>query len=82
MMTVSVQWIIHRVGDVTDFLRLKRMEAEQGQPAETERIRADQIEAELFLRSRELIEIEKKLTSERKTCRRRTCADGTSNSDY
>ena len=58
----SVQYIIHRVEDITDFLRLKVLEAEQGRLAETERIRADKIEAELFLRSRELAEI-KKLTA-------------------
>ena len=58
----SVQYIIHRVEDITDFLRLKLLEAEQGRLAETERIRADKMEAELFLRSRELAEI-KKLTA-------------------
>ena len=61
----SIQWIIHRVEDVTEFLRLKRMEAEQGELAEAERIRADKMEAELFLRSHELLEM-KQLTAERK----------------
>ena len=32
----TVQWIIHRVEDVTEFLNLKRMEAEQGRVAEAE----------------------------------------------
>ena len=60
----SVQCIIHRVEDVTEFLKLKRIEAEHGRLAEAERIRADKMEAELFLRSRELSEI-KQLTKER-----------------
>ncbi|HYP13730.1 MAG TPA: PAS domain-containing protein [Bryobacteraceae bacterium] len=60
----SVRWIIHRAEDVTEFLRLKRMEAEHGQLAQAERIRADKMEVELFLRSRELVEM-KRLTAER-----------------
>ena len=67
----SVQCIIHRVEDVTEFLKLKRMEAEHGRLAETERIRADKMEAELFLRSRELSEI-KQLTKERQHAEDRT----------
>jgi PAS domain S-box-containing protein len=53
----EVQFIIHRAEDITDFVRLKRVEAEQGRLAEAERIRAGQIEAELFLRSRELAQV-------------------------
>ena len=63
----SVHSIIHRVEDVTEFLRLKRTEAEQGRLAEAERIRADKMEAELFLRSRELSEI-KQLTPREEAC--------------
>ncbi len=53
-----VTHIIHRVEDVTEFVRLKRKEAEQGQLAEAERVRADQMEAELFLRTRQLSQTE------------------------
>lgn len=61
----TVRLIIHRVEDVTEFLLLKRIEAEHGQLAEAERIRADNMEAEVFLRRRELAEI-KQLTDENK----------------
>ena len=61
----SVQYIVHRVEDVTEFLRLKQKEADQGRLAEAERIRADKMEAELFLRSRELMDF-KQLAKERK----------------
>ncbi len=54
----SVTHIIHRVEDVTEFVRLKKKEAEQGQLAEAERVRADQMEAELFLRTRQLSQTE------------------------
>ena len=60
----TVQCIVHRVEDVTDFLRVKQKEADGGRLAEAERIRADKMEAELFLRSRELEEV-KRLSSER-----------------
>lgn len=52
----TVEYIIHRVEDVTEFIQLKRMGAEPGQIAEAERGRADRMEAELFLRSRQLSE--------------------------
>jgi len=53
----NVQFIIHRVEDITDFVRLRRKEAEQGLLAEAERIRADRMEAELFRRNRELAQV-------------------------
>lgn len=53
----NVQFIIHRVEDITDFLRLKRMETENGRLAEAERERVERVEAELFLRSRELAQV-------------------------
>ena len=61
----SMRFIIHRVEDVTEFLRLKRSEEEQGRLVETERPRADKMAAELFPRSRELTEI-KEVTDEKK----------------
>jgi PAS domain S-box-containing protein len=57
----SVRLLIHRAEDVTELVRLKRIEAEHGQLAKAERIRADKMEAEVFLRRRELAEI-KQLT--------------------
>jgi hypothetical protein len=42
----EVQFIIHRVEDVTELVRLKRMESEQGKLTGELRIRADQMEAE------------------------------------
>jgi PAS domain S-box-containing protein len=52
----QVQFIIHRVEDVTELVRLRRMESEQGKLTGELRIRADQMEAELFLRGRQLAE--------------------------
>jgi PAS domain S-box-containing protein len=60
----QVRFIIHRVEDITDFLRLKQREAEHGRLADAERLRADQVEAELFLRSRELAQV-RELIAER-----------------
>jgi len=52
----EVQFIIHRVEDVTELVRLRRMESEQGKLTGELRSRADQMEAELFLRGRQLAE--------------------------
>jgi hypothetical protein len=52
----AVQFIIHRVEDVTEFVRVKRIETLHGQLTGDLRIRADQAEAELILRSRQLAE--------------------------
>jgi len=49
-----VQYIVHRVQDVTDFMRLKLHESEQANLSSELRSRADRIEAELFLRGQEL----------------------------
>jgi hypothetical protein len=47
----EVRFIIHRVEDVTELVRLKRIEAEQGKLTDDLRIRAQHREAELFLRA-------------------------------
>ncbi len=52
----SVQYIIHRVEDVTELVRLRHLEAEQGRSTGELRLCADQIEAELFFRNWELAE--------------------------
>ena len=65
MMTVQVRCIIHRVEDITEFLASKLIEIEQDGLEKLNASRADNIEAELFFRSRELVEI-KKLTADTK----------------
>src|SRR5579883_3572521 len=50
----EVAWIIHRVEDVTDFVRLQQRDLQQGQTAETLRSRALELEAEMYLRAQEL----------------------------
>jgi len=52
----NVQFIIHRVEDVTELVRLKRREDDQGKVADETPRRADRIEAELFLTERQLAE--------------------------
>jgi PAS domain S-box-containing protein len=55
----EVQFIIHRVEDVTELVRLRRLEAERGIFTGELRIRAEQMEAELFLRGSQLAESER-----------------------
>ena len=55
----EVQFIIHRVEDITELVRLKRLEAEQGRLTDELRSRGDAVEAELFLRARQLAESER-----------------------
>ncbi len=55
----ELQFIIHRVEDITELVRLKRLEAEQGRLTGELQNRADQMEAELFLRARQLAESER-----------------------
>jgi len=50
----SVAWIIHRVEDVTDFIRLREKEAAQA-------LRTDQMEAEVFRRAREVQDANRRL---------------------
>jgi len=55
----ELDFIIHRVEDVTELVKLRRREAEQGKLTDELRIRADQMEAEVFLRGRQLAESER-----------------------
>ncbi|MDQ1468965.1 MAG: hypothetical protein QOJ99_445, partial [Bryobacterales bacterium] len=55
----EVAFIIHRVEDVTDFARLKRIEAEHGELSGELHIRSGQIEAELVLRGRQVAEAQR-----------------------
>lgn len=50
----TLAYIIHRVEDVTEFVRLKELEMEQQQLTAELQVRTAQMEAEIFQRSREL----------------------------
>lgn len=50
----EVAYIIHRVEDVTEFIRLKQQGDAQGKVAEELRSRAQQMESEVFARAQEL----------------------------
>lgn len=52
----NVTYIIHRVEDVTEFIRLRRLGSEEHKKAEEFRARAEQMEAEVFSRNRQLEE--------------------------
>src|SRR5437867_1495428 len=51
---VRMPYVIHRVEDVTEFVRLKQQETEQTKLIEELRSRAEQMESEIYLRAREL----------------------------
>lgn len=53
----SILYIIHRVEDVTEFVRLQQLEQEQGKVTEELRSRAEKMEAEVYLRARQLDEV-------------------------
>ncbi|HLG69257.1 MAG TPA: PAS domain-containing protein, partial [Chloroflexota bacterium] len=46
----EIAWIIHRVEDVTEFVRMQQREAQEDQAREELRSRADWLQAEMFLR--------------------------------
>jgi PAS domain S-box-containing protein len=52
----DVNYIIHRVEDVTDFVRLKQKETRKEEETEGLRARAEQMEAEVFLRTKQVQE--------------------------
>ncbi len=52
----EVAYIIHRVEDITDFIHLKQLGSEQHKLAEEFRSRAEQMEAEIYTRARQLAE--------------------------
>lgn len=54
-------YIIHRVEDVTEFVRLKERETEQEKATETLRTRGGQMEAEIFRRAQEVHEANRQL---------------------
>jgi signal transduction histidine kinase len=57
----TVQFIIHRVEDVTEFVRLHRLGVEREKVAEEHRMRAERSQAEVYARSQELAEANRKL---------------------
>jgi signal transduction histidine kinase/ActR/RegA family two-component response regulator len=57
----EVAYIIHRVEDVTEFVRLKQAKSEQSKITDELRLRAGQMEAEIFARSMELQEANRRL---------------------
>jgi len=50
----EVAFLIHRVEDVTEFIRAKQHGRDQEQLAENQRLRVERMEAEIFLREQEL----------------------------
>ena len=54
-------YIIHRIEDVTDFVRLKAEDGRHTQETEALRNRAEKMETEMFLRARELNQTNQKL---------------------
>jgi len=56
----KLAYIIHRVEDVTEFVRLKQQGTEQDKLTEELQTRAEQMEAEVFLRARQLEEANRK----------------------
>jgi signal transduction histidine kinase len=57
----EIAYIIHRVEDVTEFIRLKQAGIEQHKLTEELRTRAEQVEAEIYLRAQELDEANRQL---------------------
>jgi PAS domain S-box-containing protein len=59
--TGEIVYIIHRVEDVTEFVRLKRHGIEQEKLANEMRVRGGEMEAEIFLRAQEIQEANRQL---------------------
>lgn len=53
----NLAYIIHRVADVTEFVRLKERGVQQDRLAENLRIQAEQMESEVFLRAQQLQQV-------------------------
>lgn len=57
----AIQYIMHRVEDVTEFVRMKQQGAEREKLTEELRTRADRMETEIYLRAQELQEANRRL---------------------
>ncbi|WP_249158668.1 ATP-binding protein [Bradyrhizobium tropiciagri] len=62
----QIAYIIHRVEDVTEFIQLKRRGAEQDKLTDRLRERTEQMEAEIFMRAREVEAAREQLEAEQK----------------
>ncbi|MEW6245988.1 MAG: PAS domain S-box protein [Nitrospirota bacterium] len=60
----EVAYIIHRVEDLTEFIRLKQTEHEQHRITERLRTRAVEMEAEIFRRAQQIQEVNRQLRAE------------------
>src|SRR5213593_1699968 len=60
----KIAYIIHRVEDVTEFIRLKQEESEQRRITERLRTRAAEMEAEIFRRAQQIQEVNNQLQKE------------------
>jgi signal transduction histidine kinase len=68
--TGEVAWIIHRVEDVTEFIRLRQRGSEQQRETEDLRQRAERMEMEIFRRAQELQESNRALRESEEKLRR------------
>jgi PAS domain S-box-containing protein len=59
----EVSYIIHRVEDVTEFVRLKQHKVEQEKLTEQLRVRSEQMEAEVFARAQQVQEANRQLSA-------------------
>jgi PAS domain S-box-containing protein len=57
----QLAYIIHRVEDVTEFIRLKQQEAKEHKLTEALQKRTEQMEADIYLRAQELQEVNRQL---------------------
>jgi len=62
----NIAYIIHRVEDVTEFIRLKQQGDERDKVAQELRDRAGQMEAEIYMRAREVKEAKERLEEEQR----------------
>jgi signal transduction histidine kinase len=67
----EIAYIIHRVEDVTEFIRLKQLRSEQQKLTDELQARAEQMEAEIFIRAQELQEANKRLQAANEELARR-----------
>jgi signal transduction histidine kinase/ActR/RegA family two-component response regulator len=70
----TVRYIIHRVEDVTEFVRLKQQRSEQSRLSDELRARAEQMESEIFQRAQDLARANQDLRAERETSLREAYA--------
>ncbi len=62
-----IEYIIHRVEDVTEFVRLKQAGTVQDRLTDELRVRTTQVEAELFLRNRQLADAQEFIAQRQRT---------------